>query len=129
MCSQNKSICEVTLPQPGFSALAEPAMEDPLFCGPQASETAAGDHCVALLWTVPPGAGTAPLGSLERVLSGNESICQGRGHRRPEFDPWVRMVPWRRKKATHPSILAWRIPWREEPGGLQSMGSHRVGHD
>ena len=31
--------------------------------------------------------------------------------------------------ATHSSILAWRIPWTEEPGGLQSMGSHRVGHD
>ena len=31
--------------------------------------------------------------------------------------------------ATHPSILAWRIPWTEEAGGLQSMGSQRVGHD
>ena len=31
--------------------------------------------------------------------------------------------------ATHSSILAWRIPWVEEPGGLQSMGSQRVGHD
>ena len=31
--------------------------------------------------------------------------------------------------ATHPSVLAWRIPWTEEPGGLQSMGSQRVGHD
>ena len=31
--------------------------------------------------------------------------------------------------ATNSSILAWRIPWTEEPGGLQSMGSHRVGHD
>ena len=31
--------------------------------------------------------------------------------------------------AAHSSILAWRIPWTEEPGGLQSMGSHRVGHD
>ena len=31
--------------------------------------------------------------------------------------------------ATHFSILAWRIPWTEEPGGLQSMGLHRVGHD
>ena len=29
---------------------------------------------------------------------------------------------------THSSTLAWRIPWREEPGGLQSMGSHRLGH-
>ena len=31
--------------------------------------------------------------------------------------------------ATHSSTLAWRIPWTEEPGGLQSMGSQRVGHD
>ena len=31
--------------------------------------------------------------------------------------------------ATHCSLLAWRIPWTEEPGGLQSTGSHRVGHD
>ena len=31
--------------------------------------------------------------------------------------------------ATHSSILAWRIPWKEEPGGLQSTGSQRVGHD
>ena len=31
--------------------------------------------------------------------------------------------------ATHSSILAWRIPGMEEPGGLPSMGSHRVGHD
>ena len=29
----------------------------------------------------------------------------------------------------HSSILAWRMPWMEEPGGLQSMGSQRVGHD
>ena len=31
--------------------------------------------------------------------------------------------------ATHSSVLAWRIPWTEEPGGLQSMRSQRVGHD
>ena len=31
--------------------------------------------------------------------------------------------------ATHSSILAWKIPWAEEPGGLQSMGLQRVGHD
>ena len=31
--------------------------------------------------------------------------------------------------ATHPSVLAWRIPWTEEPGGLQSMGLQRVGRD
>ena len=37
--------------------------------------------------------------------------------------------PLEEKMATHPSILAWRIPWAEEPGGLQSMGWQRVGHD
>ena len=31
--------------------------------------------------------------------------------------------------ATHSSVLAWRIPWMDKPGRLQSMGSHRVGHD
>ena len=30
---------------------------------------------------------------------------------------------------THSNILAWKVPWAEEPGGLQSMGSQRVGHD
>ena len=34
-----------------------------------------------------------------------------------------------KKMATHSSILAWRIPWTKEPGGLQSMGSQRVGHN
>ena len=34
-----------------------------------------------------------------------------------------------REMATHSSILAWRIPWTEEPGGIQSMGLQRVGHD
>ena len=42
--------------------------------------------------------------------------------------PWVGTISWERE-ATHSSILAWRIPWIEEPGRLQSMGSQRVGHD
>ena len=37
--------------------------------------------------------------------------------------------PLEKEMATHSSILAWRIPWTEEPGRLQSMGSQRVGHD
>ena len=37
--------------------------------------------------------------------------------------------PLEKGMATHSSILAWRIPWTEEPGGLQSMGSRRAGHD
>ena len=46
---------------------------------------------------------------------------------------WVqspsREDPLEQGMATYSSILAWRIPWTEEPGGLQSVGSQRVGHD
>ena len=37
--------------------------------------------------------------------------------------------PLEKEMATHSSTLAWKIPWTEEPGKLQSMGSQRVGHD
>ena len=37
--------------------------------------------------------------------------------------------PLDKEMATHSSILAWKIPWMEEPGRLQSMGSQRIGHD
>ena len=46
---------------------------------------------------------------------------------------WIQSLghvdPLEEEMATHSSILAWEIPWKEEPGGLQSMGSQRVGHD
>ena len=48
-------------------------------------------------------------------------------------ETWVRSLGWQdpleKEMATHSSILAWEISWTEEPGGLQSMGSQRVGHD
>ena len=48
-------------------------------------------------------------------------------------ETWVQSLgredPLEKEMATHSSILAWRIPWAVEPGGLQSMGSQRVGHD
>ena len=48
-------------------------------------------------------------------------------------ETWVRTLgqedPLEKEMATHPSILAWRIPWMEEPGGLQSTGLQRVGHE
>ena len=37
--------------------------------------------------------------------------------------------PLEKEMATHSSTLAWKIPWMEEPGRVQSMGSQRVGHD
>ena len=50
-----------------------------------------------------------------------------------EWESWVQSLggedPQEEGMATHSSILVWRIPWTEEPGGLQSMGSQRVGHD
>ena len=49
------------------------------------------------------------------------------------WETWVQSLGWEdpleEGMATHSSILAWRIPWTEEPGGLQSMGPQRVGHD
>ena len=44
------------------------------------------------------------------------------------FYPWVR-DPLEEAMETHSSILAWRIPWTEETGGLQSIGLHRGGHE
>ena len=48
-------------------------------------------------------------------------------------ETWVRSLgredPLEKEMATHASVLTWRIPWTEEPGKLQSMGSQRVGHD
>ena len=42
---------------------------------------------------------------------------------------WSYMLTAEKAVAPHSSTLAWKIPWMEEPGGLQSMGSLRVGHD
>ena len=88
--------------------------------------------------------------------SSKEPTYQGR---RPRFDPQIGKIPWWRKwqplqyfclenpmdrgawlatvytvakiwtMAPHSSTLGWKIPWMEEPGRLQSMGSLRVGHD
>ena len=46
---------------------------------------------------------------------------------------WVQSLGWEdpleEEMATHSSVLAWKIPWTEEPGGLQSMGSQRFRHN
>ena len=48
---------------------------------------------------------------------------------RPGFDPWVGKIPWRRAWQPTPVFLLGEFPWTEEPGGLQSMESQRIGHD
>ena len=70
----------------------------------------------AMLWGFPGGA------------SGKEPACHCRRHKRCGFDLWVGKQE-EEGMAIHSSILAWRIPWREEPGRLQSIGLQRVGHD
>ena len=64
-------------------------------------------------------------GGLPRVNS-KESSCQRRRRKRLRFDPWVGEIPWRRawQPTRFSSILAWRIPWTEEPGGLYIV--HRI---
>ena len=60
-------------------------------------------------------------------------VAQRLKHLPPMWETWVRSLgrenPLEKEMVTHSSILAWRIPWTEESGGLQSMGSQRVGHD
>ena len=61
--------------------------------------------------------------------SGKEPTCQCRRCKREKFDPWVRMILWRR--AWQPSLvfLPEESPWTDKPGRLQSKGSQRVGHN
>ena len=54
--------------------------------------------------------------------SGKESICQCMRH---GFDPWIGKIPLAKEMTIHSSILAWEIPWIEEPGELQAMGSQK----
>ena len=59
---------------------------------------------------------------------GKESTCNAR-EARVSGSILGREDPLEEGMTAHSSILAWRISWTEEPGGLQSMGSQRVGHD
>ena len=64
---------------------------------------------------------------LPKWLTGKESAANA-GDVRDVGSISVGKIPWRRV-ATHSSLLAWKIPWTEEPGGIRSRGSQRVGHD
>ena len=64
-----------------------------------------------------------------RWLVDKESVCQWRRQRRCRFNPWVRKTPLEEEMTTDSNILAWTIPWTEEPSRLQSMVSQKVWHD
>ena len=69
-----------------------------------------------LLWQDPPGG-----------ASGEELACQCRRHERCGFHPWIRKILCRRAWQPTPVFLSGGSPWTEDPGGLPSLGSHRVG--
>ena len=63
-------------------------------------------------------------------------ILKWKQHKFSSLDEWTNKIRssytteyWEKAMAPHSSTLAWKIPWMEEPGRLQSMGSLRVGHD
>ena len=60
---------------------------------------------------------------IPRWHSSKEFARQCWSHKRCRFDPWVGKIPWKRKMATHCSIVTWEIPWIEESRWLQSTGS------
>ena len=67
------------------------------------------------------------------VLKDLKGASLGAVSKESNWETWVLSLGWEdpleKEMATHSSILAWRIPWTEEPGRLQSMGSQRVRHD
>ena len=68
-------------------------------------------------------------GASQVALVVKNSPCQCRRHKRQEVIQSLGHEDPEEGMATHSSILAWKIPWMEEPGRLQSMVSQRVGHD
>ena len=71
--------------------------------------------------------------NLKDMLSKGSQVAQRLKHLPPVQETQVRSLgqedPLEKEMVTHSSILAWRIPWTEEPNRLQSMESQRVGHD
>ena len=67
------------------------------------------------------------------TMKSKSLVAQRLKHLPAMRETWVQSLGWEdpleEEMATHSSILAWRIPWTEEPGGLQSTGSQRARHD
>ena len=68
------------------------------------------------------------LGLPNSDIIGKESACKCRRRKRSSFSFWVGRIPWRRAWQPTPVFLCGEIPWTEEPGRLQSIGSQRVRH-
>ena len=66
---------------------------------------------------------------MERGFLGGSAVKNPPAMQETWFDPWVRKIPWSRCQQPTLVFLWGKIPWTEEPGGLQSMGSQRLRHD
>ena len=82
---------------------------------------------------VTPGISWLPTFAFQYPMMRASLVAQRLKHLPAMWEIWVRSLgredPLEKEMETHSSILAWRIPWTEEPGRLQSMGSQRVRHD
>ena len=90
-------------------------------------------HKLILLSVIAHGPFLVPLQSLTSIVTSPTSLSNLLFP--PSYENTVIIFrphlddPLEKAMATHSSILAWKIPWTEEPGGLQFMGLQRVGHD
>ena len=85
-------------------------------------------------WVSIPGMGRSPGEGIGYPLQNSWAslVAQMVKNLPPVWETWFRSLGWEdpgEGTTTHSSILAWRIPWTEEPGRLQSMGLQRVRHD
>ena len=69
------------------------------------------------------------MGGFPGDTGGKEPACQCRRHQRHSFEPSVGKIPYRRSRQSTPLFLPGESPWTEEPGGQQSIGSQRIGHN
>ena len=82
-----------------------------------------------------PGSGRSPGEGIGYPLqySWASLVAQTVKNMPAKWETWLQSLGWEdpleEGMATHSSILAWEIPWTEDPGGLDSMGSHRVRHN
>ena len=104
---------------PWFKSLYESRVGGNGGGGPPPFCLSLGLYCFSLF----PSESSAQLSSSDRPSSSDSF------HLSPVSDSYLRYSMLEEEMANYSSILAWRIPWTEEPGGLQSMGSHRVEHD
>ena len=65
----------------------------------------------------------------EKIVKKKESSCNAGAAGDTDCIPGSGKIPPEENMTIHSSVLAWRLPWAEEPGGLQSIALQRVGHD